>query len=70
MLSCDLCNYYDDASGKKQSKCMCELTGFVFHKKPEEYDLENYPCYDYKITWKKPAEEQYEIIEIAQKKLA
>jgi hypothetical protein len=51
MLYCDLCNYYKTAHAKTQGigKCMCELTGFVFHIKPEEYNLEKYPCFDYEL---------------------
>lgn len=57
MLYCDLCNYYKSAQvrGKEESKCMCELTGFVFHLKPEEYDMENYPCFDYEIKTRRIA---------------
>ncbi|ERI94473.1 hypothetical protein HMPREF1982_01109 [Clostridiales bacterium oral taxon 876 str. F0540] len=51
MLHCDLCDYYKTANTKGQGagKCMCELTGFVFHKNVEEYDLENHPCFDYEV---------------------
>lgn len=48
VLYCDLCNYYAEAKGK--TKCICELTGFAFHKEPHEYDMENYPCFDYQIN--------------------
>jgi hypothetical protein len=51
MLHCDLCDYYKTTHTKGQStaKCMCELTGFVFHKKVEDYDFENHPCYEYDV---------------------
>lgn len=49
---------------------MCELTSFVFHKKPEDYHIENYPCYDYEVKRKPADERQFETIEIPQRKLA
>ncbi|MFL0268610.1 hypothetical protein [Candidatus Clostridium radicumherbarum] len=59
MLYCDQCNYYKTAHVKslKVSKCMCELTGFVFYKKPEEYNLEKYPCYYYELKTRKVEKE-------------
>ena len=49
MLNCQLCDYFKTADTVAQSKgkCMCEYTGFVFHKKVEDYDMENHPCYEY-----------------------
>lgn len=57
MLNCELCDYFKTAKSNVSnvSKCMCEFTGFVFHKNPEEYDMEKHPCYDYEVS-KKPAE--------------
>jgi hypothetical protein len=54
-MLCNLCNYYKTANLKTQntSKCICELTGFVFHNKPEEYNLEKYPCFDYELKTRK-----------------
>lgn len=70
MLYCDLCDYCKTAQSRAngQSKCVCEITGFVFHKKPEEYDMENYPCYNYNLNANAGISDQ-EIVE-AEKKLA
>lgn len=72
MLYCDLCNYFSSmqSKGQNKSKCVCEITGFVFHKKPEEYDMENYPCYDYEVKSNCADKEELQAIEIAEKKLA
>ena len=72
MLHCDLCNYFEGTQtiGQMKSKCMCQLTGFVFHKKPEDYDMENHPCYDYEVKRKPLAEVQFEGIQITERKLA
>lgn len=52
MLNCGLCDYYKtvNSNSKKRSICMCEFTGFVFHKEPEEYEVNNHPCYDYEAN--------------------
>ena len=52
MLNCQLCNYLKvkEAKISNESKCVCEFTGFVFHKNIEDYDMEIHPCYDYQIT--------------------
>ena len=49
MLNCQLCDFFKSADTIAQSKgkCICEYTGFVFHKKVEEYEMENHPCYEY-----------------------
>ena len=49
MLNCQLCDFFKSADTIAQSKgkCVCEYTGFVFHKKVEDYDMENHPCYEY-----------------------
>jgi|GEM_PF-2581544 len=60
MLLCNLCNYYKTSNVKNQiiSKFICELTGFVFHNNPEEYNLEKYPCFDYEFKTTKIETEQ------------
>jgi len=49
MLNCQLCDFFKTTESKAQnkSKCVCEYTGFVFHKKVEDYEMENHPCFDY-----------------------
>lgn len=61
MLDCKLCNYYKsvNSSSAEENKCMCQLTGFVFHKDTEEYDIE-YPCYNFQFEREAP--EDYEIV--------
>lgn len=51
MLSCESCNYIKTMKSKdsNESKCVCEFTGFVFHEKIEDYEMENHPCYNYKV---------------------
>jgi hypothetical protein len=56
MLYCESCDYLKSASFKAsvEKKCVCGLTGFVFHKNIEDYEMENHPCYDYpanKLTY-------------------
>lgn len=72
MLNCDLCEYFKTSQSRNQKigKCICEITGFVFHKSPEDYDLENYPCYDYQFDNKSEAEEKIIMVEPKEKKLA
>lgn len=72
MLNCDLCEYFKTAQSRNQnaSKCVCEITGFVFHKNPEDYELENYPCYDYQVNNRVEAEEKIIMVEVKEKKLA
>lgn len=52
MLNCELCDYYKTADFKasNSSKCFCEITGFVFHKSVQDYEMENYPCYNYELN--------------------
>lgn len=52
MLNCELCNYLKtkDSKSSNESKCVCEFTGFVFHKNIEDYDIEIHPCYDYQSS--------------------
>ena len=52
MLNCELCDYLKSMKlkGSSESKHMCEFTGFVFHKKFEDYEMENHPCYGYEIV--------------------
>jgi hypothetical protein len=52
MLNCELCDYYKTADFKANSStiCMCEITGFVFHKAVEDYEMENHPCYNYELN--------------------
>ena len=52
MLNCELCDYYKSVDFKTSSsaKCVCEITGFVFHKAVEDYDMENHPCYNYELN--------------------
>lgn len=47
MLNCELCDYYKAVNSKNKNVCMCEFTGFVFHKEPEEYEMNSHPCYAY-----------------------
>lgn len=65
MLNCEYCDYLKNNSfkGQNSSKCMCELTGFVFHKNIEDYQLESHPCYHYPVS-------KAEVIEQAELKLA
>lgn len=51
MLNCELCDYYKQviSNNKDNVKGICEYTGFVFKNQPEDYDAENYPCYDYQV---------------------
>lgn len=55
MLDCELCNYFKmkSSDSKGESVCMCELTGFVFHNKVEDYDIE-YPCYSFNMEVSEP----------------
>jgi hypothetical protein len=48
MLNCEKCNYIKTATGK-ESKIIktCGLTGFVFRKEFEAYEMGNHPCYNY-----------------------
>lgn len=42
MLNCEYCDYYKKLNC--QGKCgMCQFTGVIFSKKPEEMEME-YPC--------------------------
>ena len=68
MLDCNLCNYFKsvNSSSKNSSVCMCELTGFIFHKDVQDYDIE-YPCYNFQFERKEPEIE--EICEIEQDEL-
>ena len=52
MLNCEYCDYLknNNLKGQKNSKCLCELTGFVFHKEVQDYEMENHPCYDYPVS--------------------
>lgn len=52
MLNCGLCNYYKNVNSNTVNKsiCMCEFTGFIFHKQPEEYEMKDHPCYEYEIN--------------------
>lgn len=50
MLSCEICAYFKTTRAAAKTNCMCDLTGFVFHKKVEDYEMENYPCYDYQFN--------------------
>ena len=52
MLNCELCNYLKTMKSKNsnESKCICEFTGFVFHKNIEDYDFEIHPCHDYQFS--------------------
>lgn len=64
MLNCELCDYFKETKANAQNvtKCMCEFTGFVFHKNPEDYDMEKHPCYDYEINVVPAEEEEIDII--------
>jgi hypothetical protein len=52
MLNCEWCDYYKtmDFKANGGTKCMCEVTGFVFHKAVEDYEMENHPCYNYELN--------------------
>lgn len=52
MLSCNSCSYMKkfDSCNSDKNKQFCELTGFVFHKEIEDYEMENHPCYEYKLV--------------------
>lgn len=52
MLNCKLCDFFKSADAFSQSKgkCVCEYTGFIFHKNIEDYDMENHPCYEYQLN--------------------
>ena len=49
MLNCELCDYLKSRESKSsnESKYVCEFTGFVFHEKFEDYEMEYHPCYGY-----------------------
>ena len=51
MLNCENCNYIKKMSGKdvKNVQMSCTLTGFVFRKEFEDYEMGNHPCYNYKF---------------------
>lgn len=71
MLDCKLCNYFKSINSGKSAehKCMCQLTGFVFHKETEEYDIE-YPCYNFEFERKAPENEELTAAESDELKLA
>jgi hypothetical protein len=49
MLNCEKCNYIKRV-GSKEAKGVhfcCELTGFMFKKDFQDYDMDNHPCFNY-----------------------
>lgn len=71
MLDCELCNYFKsmNSDSKGDNICMCELTGFVFHKKVEDYEIE-YPCYNFNLEVNEPKGQETMEIEYDELKLA
>lgn len=52
MLNCEYCDYLKRSNSRNESgigQCMCELTGFVFYKNIEDYEIE-YPCSNTQLT--------------------
>lgn len=51
MLNCEKCNYIKEVRSKesKGAHMSCELTGFIFNKNFEDYEMENHPCFNYNI---------------------
>lgn len=45
MLNCEKCNYVMKMNGRNT----CELTGFIFKKSFEDYEMDFHPCYEYSI---------------------
>lgn len=52
MLYCQSCDYLkrNESKSSNECKCVCEFTGFAFHKNIEDYDIEIHPCYNYQIS--------------------
>jgi len=52
MLYCESCDYLKTTNSKalNKNKTVCGLTGFVFLKNIEDYDMKNHPCYDYPVN--------------------
>ncbi|MDP4088120.1 MAG: hypothetical protein Q8930_02475 [Bacillota bacterium] len=71
MLDCELCNFFKTKNSELKSEvvCMCELTGFVFHDKVEDYDIE-YPCYSFNLEIMEPKSKENAEIEFDELKLA
>lgn len=69
MLNCEYCDYYKKVISKNQDnmKGFCEYTGFVFQKNPEDYELEDHPCYDYDVNICGKETEEFNDLEVANK---